>query len=385
MPVIMDLNVNEMDANDEDLGDSIHTPTNTSTPHQSPQNVQQAATTITITATSAAAAASTASRLPKNVLNSNGPIIGDDSHNNLVLNDKVTSISVIEPNDTARKLFIGTMAGPSTPTNSINNNNNLTKPVILVDDKLLNTMDDAVDGSTSSGINGVSGPQHDDDANSEKGYFEKTIINKNGVFIENIRKITNIDQRILGTSDITTTKQKPNGGLISSTSGMDIDNYDGSDDMDDTDNDNGDDITTVNGGASTPILSMDNLNGKINSKSIELMNNVPVAHAQHYVITSSGKIEKTDAMASDDGIAQYQGGSNPVANNNKMNGRQPQLQQQYTHQTVQPQSDGNFAASSATVPILSPHIETFTGGNLLTTTNSVSSSEPSSACIVMGM
>lgn len=400
MPVhIMDLKVNEMDANADDLGDSIQTVAYTSTPQQSYRSVQLAAsvTTTTTTITTASSTPST-SRLPTNVLNSNVPIIGDDSHNNLVLNDKVTSISVIEPNDMARKLFIGTSAGTST------SNDNITKPVILVDDnnKLVNTMVDAVGSSTSTDMNGVSGPAVDD-ANSEKGYFEKTIINKNGVFIENIRKITNIDQRILGTSDTTTTKQKANGQP--SSSGMDIDNYDGSDDMDD--NDNADDISVNDGGggsASTPKLSTDNNPmGKINSKSIELMNNVPVAHAQHYVITSSGKIEKTDAMVSDDVIAQFQGGltntnynnnnnnaavnSNIIANNNnnKLNVRQQQQQQQqFTHQTIQPQSDGNFAASSATAPVvLSPHIETFTGGNLLSTTNSVPSKW--AKCIVMGM
>lgn len=376
MPVhIMDLNVNEMDANVDDLGDSIQTPTYTSTPQQSYRIGQQASVSVSASASATTTSSTSTSRLPTNVLNANVPIIGDDSHNNLVLNDKVTSISVIEPNDTARKLFIGTSTGPSTSSNSI------TKPVILVDDKLLNTMNEAADGSNTN-MNGQRST--DDGTNGEKGYFEKTIINKNGVFIENIRKITNIDQRILGTSDITTTKQKPNG--LSSPSGMDVDNYDGSDDMDD--NDNVDDITINGGGgggsASTPKLSMDNLNGKINSKSIELMNNVPVAHAQHYVITSSGKIEKTDTMASDDVIAQFQGGltNNNINNNNKLNARQQQ-QQQYTHQTVQPQSDGNFAASSATAPVLSPHIETYTGGNLLASTNSVSSE--SSSCIVMGM
>lgn len=395
MPVhIMDLKVNEMDANADDMGDSIQTPAYTSTPQQSYRSVQLAASVTTTTTTTTSSTSST-SRLPTNVLNSNVPIIGDDSHNNLVLNDKVTSISVIEPNDMARKLFMGTNAAGTS-------SDNITKPVILVDNnKLLNTLADAAGSSSSiTDMNGASAPAVDD-ANSEKGYFEKTIINKNGVFIENIRKITNIDQRILGTSDSTTKKQKANGQP--STSGMDIDNYDGSDDMDD--NDNADDISVNDGGgggggASTPKLSTDsNLNGKINSKSIELMNNVPVAHAQHYVITSSGKIEKTDAMVSDDVIAQFQGGltntnnnnnnaavnSNIIANNNnnKLNVQQRQ-QQQFTHQTIQPQSDGNFAASSATAPVvLSPHIETFTGGNLLSTTNSVTSE--SAKCIVMGM
>lgn len=92
-------------------------------------------------------------------------------------------------------------------------------------------------------------------SNDEKGYYEKTIINKNGVFIENIRKIANVvDENILF--------NKAN---------------------DDVENEN------------------------INRKRIELMN-VPLS--QHYVITSSGKIEKTDALASDDVIAQFRDGLN---------------------------------------------------------------------------
>lgn len=435
MPVhIMDLNVNEMDANDDgdnnNFEDKIQTPTYTSTPQQSYRNGQPAddytsittttnANTNAITTSSSSVTmqqTSSTSRLPQNVLNSNVAIIDDDSHNNLVLNDRVTSISVIEPNDTARKLFIDTNAGSLTPSNinhnSNNNpNNNITKPVILVDTTVVD--EDVTVGGSRDDTYRVGGDGQRsgmaDDAIGEKGYFEKTIINKNGIFIENIRKLTNIDQRILGgsssgSSDFTTSKQK------SSSSGMDIDNYDdGGDDMDDSDNDGADDIAATGSNAnSTPkLLSMDNMNGKINSKSIELMNHVPVAHAEHYVITSSGKIEKTD-----DVIAQFQGGLNAntninsqnnnrvvnsntnaataaaaaastssasAANNNKIN-----VRQQYTHQTIQPQSDGNFAVSSAaTAPILSSHIETYTGGNLLSTTNSVSS-EPN-ACIVMGM
>lgn len=91
--------------------------------------------------------------------------------------------------------------------------------------------------------------------NDEKGYYEKTIINKNGVFIENIRKIANVvDENILFNKE-----------------------------NDDVENEN------------------------INQKRIELMN-VPLS--QHYVITSSGKIEKTDTLASDDVIAQFRDGLN---------------------------------------------------------------------------
>lgn len=93
--------------------------------------------------------------------------------------------------------------------------------------------------------------------NDEKGYYEKTIINKNGVFIENIRKIANhVDENIL---------------------------FNAKDSDDDVENEN------------------------MNRKRIELMN-VPLS--QHYVITSSGKIEKTDALASDDVISQFRDGLN---------------------------------------------------------------------------
>lgn len=91
-------------------------------------------------------------------------------------------------------------------------------------------------------------------SNDEKGYYEKTIINKNGVFIENIRKIANVDENILFNKE-----------------------------NDDAENEN------------------------INRKRIELMN-VPLS--QHYVITSSGKIEKTDALASDDVMLQFRDGLN---------------------------------------------------------------------------
>lgn len=109
-------------------------------------------------------------------------------------------------------------------------------------------------------------------SNDEKGYYEKTIINKNGVFIENIRKIANVDENILFNKE-----------------------------NDDVENEN------------------------INRKRIELMN-VPLS--QHYVITSSGKIEKTDALASDDVIAQFRDGLNDfqtspkpvILNTNDVNG-----------------------------------------------------------------
>lgn len=110
-------------------------------------------------------------------------------------------------------------------------------------------------------------------SNDEKGYYEKTIINKNGVFIENIRKIANVDENLLFNNKVT----------------------------DDLENEN------------------------INRKRIELMN-VPLS--QHYVITSSGKIEKTDALASDDVIAQFRDGLNDfqtspkpvILNKNDVNG-----------------------------------------------------------------
>lgn len=108
----------------------------------------------------------------------------------------------------------------------------------------------------------------------EKGYFEKTIFNKNGIFIEKIRKIADIDDNTAISS-----------ATDRSTATANNENYAGND------------------GSS----SNDNELETINRKRIELMN-VPLS--QHYVITSSGKIEKTDTLASSDVIEQFRDGLN---------------------------------------------------------------------------
>lgn len=138
--------------------------------------------------------------------------------------------------------------------------------------------------------------------NDEKGgYYEKTIINKNGVFIENIRKIASVDDNILN---------------------------------DDVENEN------------------------INRKRIELMN-VPLS--QHYVITSSGKIEKTDTLASDDVIAQFRDGLNDFQTSPK-------------------------PVISSTVGVTAVQTtETMDGPKATTTTTKIADINAHSECVVMGM
>lgn len=111
----------------------------------------------------------------------------------------------------------------------------------------------------------------------ESGYYEKTIFNKNGVFIENIRKIANID----GDDDL----DNANKVILNTSSG--------SHGVEDNDSDDSAEA------AAAAAASM---------KKMALMS-APLS--QHYVITSSGRIEKSDAaLASDDVIAQFREGLN---------------------------------------------------------------------------
>lgn len=114
---------------------------------------------------------------------------------------------------------------------------------------------------------------------NEKGYFEKTIFNKNGIFIEKIRKIADIDDT--NTNIINNNNIKENSEILS--------HHNNDNDNNNNDGNNDDDMENIN------------------RKRIALMN-VPLS--QHYVITSSGKIEKTDTLASNDVIEQFRDGLN---------------------------------------------------------------------------
>lgn len=224
--------------------------------------------------------------------------------------------------------------------------NNTVKPVILVDDK-----ESIVDGGKRDDDLDASGG-----SNAEKGYYEKTIVNKNGVFIENIRKITNIDERILG----------------------------GSAESKDTDSDADSDVKNAESSSQT-----------INRKSIELMN-APQARSQHYVITSSGHIEKTDALANDE-LAQFGGGGGLLANNIKNfntnkdynRGQEEEEQQQEPNAnsdfgdysvTTNDATGGGVAVDAAAVAVASP---TDVPPSVMMT-NTTPGGTTSNNCIVMG-
>lgn len=147
------------------------------------------------------------------------------------------------------------------------------------------------------------GGAHNRMRNDEKGYFEKTIFNKNGIFIEKIRKIADIDDTANSATDrsAATENNENYAGSSSSSSDDDLEN--------------------------------------INRKRIELMN-VPLS--QHYVITSSGKIEKTDALASSDVIEQFRDGLNDFQ----------QMSQQTTSTTkTASQADATTMAAAAAVVV----------------------------------
>lgn len=144
----------------------------------------------------------------------------------------------------------------------------ITANPIIIDNKI--TVDSASNVTISKGYGDDEdvidvGASNNDE---EKGYYEKTIINKNGVFIENIRKIVNIDQDQRKVF-ITTPADRDDGQQQKQPQTIDAD----------TD--------------------------EINRRNIAL---VSVPLSQHYVITSSGKIEKTDPLANDDVIEQFRDG-----------------------------------------------------------------------------
>lgn len=420
-----------------------------------------ASSTTTSSATQAATqtVTTTINRIPENVLSSNGPIVRTDVTNefgengenihSVVLNDRVTSISVIEHDDNSRKMFIDHTTSTTTSNNNNNNNirnnniknsnNNAIKPVILINNKLLNSIENA---SNTGATNRQTYDETEDESNMDKGYYEKTIVNKNGVFIENIRKISNIDQRILDTIG----DGDNDGGTIDNRNHDDV-SMQIKRKMDDNIDENflnGNHNNEYDNSAANETSSKNpfdgrkgEINGEINRKSIELMNNVPMAqNYAHYVITSSGKIEKTDTLASDDILAQFQGGlSNTInyninlnnsnnlnANNapnsvtsnddtnitnnkdndntNKLNGQQFSAQQQKQHAKLNQASTStvtsttNFAGGAAgAAATVKNHLDSLPGGSFLTTLNSAIpasvttstlSDQSNTNCIVMG-
>lgn len=138
----------------------------------------------------------------------------------------------------------------------------------------------------------------------ERGYYEKTIFNKNGVFIENIRKIANIDDEPDEPDEVS-----PNKVILNAASSS-------------VDNDSEDSIEAA---------------AAESKKKIALMS-VPLS--QHYVITSSGRIEKSDALASDDVIAQFRDGLNDY--------QRPVYRQDGGRKQAENGSSNNRAESSVT-------------------------------------
>lgn len=328
LPVhILDVDINEMDSDDDEMQ------------YQQQQTVRPLASISSVaTSVSPSLTSSTGSiddAVPKVVLTSTmtAPVppanILNANVEGIILNDRATSVPV----------YGGHSGGDISSQSSVMGNNTV-KPVILVDDKSI-----LVDESNAK----TGTDDEDSDGGTEKGYYEKTIINKNGVFIENIRKITNIDQRILGTSE---SKESATIAV---------------DDQDD-----------------------------INRKRIELMNGAPVAHAQHYVITSSGTIEKTDTLPNDDLVAQFPGGltnSKSFNANRGYNRGQEEEEQQQEPNGVNNEplavSDDGIAATTTTTSEASgaatrQSVDTVSPSATSTATISTVTGAGSNNCIVMG-
>ncbi|XP_037043358.1 uncharacterized protein LOC119079508 isoform X2 [Bradysia coprophila] len=227
--------------------------------------------------------------LPTHLLNENVDV--EAQNNNTVISTKISAspISVINAMDDSPS---------STIPENIFNANDTNEPN---EHQTSNDMNDKLRIITANPIiidNKITVEARN--SNDEKGYYEKTIINKNGVFIENIRKIANVaDENTLN---------------------------------DDVENEN------------------------INRKRIELMN-VPLS--QHYVITSSGKIEKTDTLASDDVIAQFRDGLNDFQTSPK-------------------------PVISSTIGVTGAQTTELNDGPKATTTTTTAAINAHSECIVMG-
>lgn len=308
---IMDMNVSEMDSNmnDKDIQIDGSTPFYRNV-HNIDKNIDEPTTAVkpsiltsTVMDIRQQPLSPTKFVQQKQHASSNIPIVHADVTNGLlengvVLNDRVTSIAVIDRNENSRTSQI---ADNKNTTNNNNNHDSTVNPVILANDKQFGVASSSSSsGSAVAHLNSDSVmdkpniQEYMDDSSSvaDKGYYEKTIVNKNGVFIENIRKISGIDERILDaidSNDNTKTtmhlKNVNNDKIISIN--------------DDNDDDIDDDVDhTMNEYRIPSKISTDDKRDEINRKSIDLMNNGPLV--QHYVITSSGKIEKTDTMNSDE-------------------------------------------------------------------------------------
>lgn len=135
----------------------------------------------------------------------------------------------------------------------------------------------------------------------ESGYYEKTIFNKNGVFIENIRKIANIDG---------------DGEDLDNANKVILNTSSGSHGADDNDSDDSAEAAAA---------------AAASKKKLAMMS-APLS--QHYVITSSGRIEKSDsALASDDVIAQFREGLN-------------EYQRPQTYRQIKAEGGGSQSATS---------------------------------------
>lgn len=362
LPVhILDLDVNEMDSDDDDVDvTSQQTNRPTVTPISASPAEPTATTTMALSETTTIATTSTT------VITTNANIISDTKMGALSTNGipqnmpPNTLVDGIVLNDRATSIPVYNNGGELSIQSS--ELNNTVRPVILVDDK------DTIIGTSTVGKgdgddDGNDG-ELDIDGNTEKGYYEKTIVNKNGVFIENIRKITNIDQRILGSVE---TKEVDRSAVDSKAA------------------------AATAFASSAAVAATESSSETINRKSIELMN-APIAHAQHYVITSSGKIEKT---ANDD---QFSGGltNSNSKNFNTMN-RDYNRGQEEEEQQQEPNSNGDllvlgneYGDSSVTTTVEATgaasglSTDAVSSAVSSTATLSTMSSVSSTNCIVMG-
>lgn len=436
---IMDMNVSEMDSNDKDVNiygstssfyrkihnidksDVDEPPTTavksqilTSTimdAHQQSKNTQHNnfVDTVNTIAIPGNIAPLSSSSQPLSL--SNVPIVHADVTNGLlengvVLNDRVTSIAVIDPNGNdgmlAHRPFNGHKNNSTINiiNNTNNNNDSTVNPVILAaDDKQFGRQMSHV--SDDSIVDTPNIQEYIDDTNGmDKGFYEKTIVNKNGVFIENIRKISGLDQRLFDAIDNADddTVQQINQKKI---------NFDKIDKMDDRMNAAkstlASDASDTSAQASFAIDAehTNNILDEINRKSIDLMNNGAVV--QHYVITSSGKIEKTDTLNSDEvptqmqGVNQYRSSTNSNSNNNNNNFNRPyqlaKTEDEMFTITATITTPKSTLTTANNVAAKTQQTDYFPGGSLLTTINSavpmsVTTSsladQSNSNCIVMG-
>lgn len=258
--------------------------------------------------------------IPENVLSSfnsdvgggGGGLVGGGQSN-------ILSSSSLDNKDTTMDDISSSDTNEATAAHQISSNDKLriiTANPIIIDSKI-------TDDSTTSTRYVVPVDDFTDSIDTERGYYEKTIINKNGVFIENIRKI--VDDEYLkkttvmggiagggggggesttsttindGTSTVATTTTADKIWPLSASSALTLSSPSSASTSSIV-------IGGGGGGGLSTSNRVDDYDENINRKNIALMS-VPLS--QHYVITSSGKIEKTDPLASDDVIEQFRDG-----------------------------------------------------------------------------